>query len=174
MAKYCIEVYIQKLFLCIFCACTYYRKSNRRPSVRMQHVTQDVPSTGSGRLATAQTKENQNESMEPARAFFAIKVMFGLLFYILVLVCTVFSKLTLVNLTDKLRNITFCQEGKDCSLEAAKYPTAVSLYWQLLLVMIVPTFIEFMRSFMFGVVGKTTRTYPWPRMKSVLVVSFSV
>lgn len=148
----------------------------------MQHVTRDLPST-TGKLETTQVEQSRNDPSEPTRAFFTIKVLFGLVFYILVLVCTVFSKLTLVSLTDKLRSVTFCNNSdaipeKDrttCTDDLSKNGgSAVSLYWQLLLVMIVPTFIEFIRSLVFGVLGKTTRTYPWPRMKSAIVVSIII
>ncbi len=136
----------------------------------MPHIARDLPSTG--RLETTQVgEEDLKESTEPTRAIFMIKVLFGFVFYILVLVCTVFSKLTLVKLTDNLREATFCNDSSTAKECKSKDGLAVSLYWQLLLVMIIPTFIEFLRSLVFGVLGKTTKTYPWPRMKSIIVVS---
>ena len=143
----------------------------------MKPILRDETSVETNGQLQSQVEEDQNESTPGTRVFFVIKAIFGFIFYLLVLVCTVFSKLTLVSLTDKLREITFCNDTtyKNCpgKIEDAKekVPIAVSLYWQLLLVMMVPTFIAFLRSLVFGVLGKTKQSYPWPKMKSAIVVS---
>ena len=125
-----------------------------------------------------QQEEDENKYIPGTRVFFVIKVLFGIIFFLLVLVCTVFSKLTLVSLTDKLRELSFCNNTTVNPTYTEKsensLPMLVSLYWQLLLVMVIPTFIVFMRSLVFGVLGKTTQTYPWPKMKSAILVSFDL
>ena len=92
----------------------------------------------------------------------------------LVLVCTVFSKLTLVSLTDKLRSAThnethLCDEN--CSPDP-NHDAAVGLYWQLLLVMIIPNIISFLRSLLFGVLRKTKKNFPWPTYLAIFIVSY--
>ena len=130
----------------------------------MQQVTRDEPSTASSTDVTFRTNRRQmnSESKRAKKLLFMIKVVFGIFFYAVVLVSTVFSKLTLVSLTEKLRTFPINSKPKNLS---------VALYWQLLLVIMIPTFITFVRSLVSGVLGKTTETFPWPTMRSAITVS---
>ena len=138
----------------------------------MQQVTRDLPSTASStddpvafRTQRTQGNDDSSESKRVKKLLFVVKVIFGIFFYVIVLVSTVFSKLTLVNLTHKLRTFT-----TDPSNSKPK-SLSVALYWQLLLVIMIPTFITFVRSLVSGVLGKTTKTFPWPTMRSAITVS---
>ena len=115
---------------------------------------------------------------------YATKVFIGIVLLTFVLVCTVFSKLTLVSLTDRLRSVTAVHFNEsqaylydDNQGEITLIPflvendLAVSLYWQLLHIVIVPNIISFLRSLAFGVLGKTSKNFPWPGRKAVLIVS---
>ena len=112
------------------------------------------------------------------------KVLFGIVLFTSILVCTVFSKLTLVSLTDRLRSVTAVHFNEsrtylydDDQGETTLKPflvendIAVSLYWQLLLIVIIPSIISFLRSLVFGVLGKTSKNFPWPRLTAISTVS---
>ncbi len=97
------------------------------------------------------------------------------------LACTVFSKLTLVFLTATLRHVTQ-QDNFSRHLDynepitplESKHDIAVSLYWQLLLVMTIPTLIALVRTLFLGVLGKSTANFPWPKFHSIVAVSLDV
>ena len=101
------------------------------------------------------------------RVLFGIKAAIGLVFLIVVLACTVLSKLTLVTLTDQLR----IAEGDSTEDHAT---TRVTLYWYIQLILLIPSFITFVRCFIVGVIGKTTKSFPWPTGKAILYVRLSV
>ena len=115
---------------------------------------------------------------------FAAKVFFGIVLLAFILVCTVFSKLTLVSLTDRLRSVTavhfnesrtylYDEDQGETTLIPflAEHDIAVSLYWQLLLIFIVPNIISFLRSLAFGVLGKTQKNFPRPEAYAIFLVS---
>ena len=103
----------------------------------------------------------------------AVKVLFGVLLFLTVLTCNVLSKLTLVSLTERL-----WAASHNASNTSALQPTiqaivpnkAVTLYWQLFLVLIIPSCITFIRSFVFGVLGKSSKSYPWPSIVGIVLV----
>ena len=97
---------------------------------------------------------------------FGIKAAIGLVFLIAILASAVLSKLTLVTLTDQLRI------AKGDSPEARE--TQVTLYWYIQLILLIPSFITFVRCFVVGVIGKTTKSFPWPTGKAILYVRLSV
>ena len=135
-------------------------------------------STGS-HLTTSKNRPRSDQtgiSKNGQRVLLAVKVIFGIILFTLVLVCTVFSKLTLVSLTSKLRISTRCNDtlaDKSCpeQISAAGTHQAVTIYWQLFFVIIIPTLLTFLRTLVFGVLGKTTKTYPWPKLWSGIAVS---
>lgn len=103
------------------------------------------------------------------RCMLAIKFAVGILFFFAVLLCTVFSKLTLISLTGQLHNVTYnlTEENSDDS----KKEKAITLYWQLLLVIMIPNIVTFLRCLVFGVLGKTRKSYPWPKAQAAVIVS---
>ena len=122
--------------------------------------------------STAVKIESKSESNGKKKCFLVIKFFLGLLLFGLVLICTVLSKVTLISLTDKLRNVTVAavnQTLKDT--DSRHHDVAVSLYWQLLLVVMVPNVIACVRSLAFGVLGKTTTNFPWPTRLATILVS---
>ena len=111
--------------------------------------------------------------MASKRLIFAIKAVIGIVFMILVLGCSVLSKLTLVSLTDKLRSVTYYPNStkRDNAASDEDKTTAVTLYWYLQFVLLIPNFITLVRCLAFGVIGKTTKTFPWPKGRYILLVS---
>ena len=99
-----------------------------------------------------------------ARSFRAVKVAIGALLFALVLSATVVSKLTLISMTSRL--------GSALVADVVVTGTAVSLYWQLLFVIMVPQCVTFVRTMLRGVCGKRTSTFPWPTYRALAVVSY--
>ena len=105
------------------------------------------------------------------RILYALKFFIGVLLFILVLGCSMFSKLSLVSITDKLRTVTWNISQSPPSGEISRLTDeAASLYWQLFFVLILPNALTFGRSFVFGVFGKTRKSFPWPTPSAILLV----
>ena len=108
-----------------------------------------------------------------------LKLASGAIFFIVVLSSSVLSKLTLVSLTDSLRYHTWMYQNKSAdpteddeeAWVSNHRDDTVSLYWQLLFILLVPNCLTFLRCLFFGFLGKTKMTYPWPTRKAVLLVS---
>ena len=90
-----------------------------------------------------------------------LKFTIGTLLLLTAIVFTVLSKLTLISMTSRL----------SYALAVKETSAAVSLYWQLLFVMMAPQCITFLRTMVRGVCGKTTDTFPWPTLLAGLMVS---
>ena len=101
-----------------------------------------------------------------------LKVMSEIFLSCLVLLCTVFSKLSLVGLTDDLSEVTRLLQngsGSDPSIVTR----GVTVYWQLLLVLLIPNCITFCRSMLFGLVGKSSQSFPFPHQRAFIMVSIA-
>ena len=115
---------------------------------------------------------SQNDSeadMGPRRVLLGIKAIIGFVLFVIVLVCTVLSKVTLVSMTGQLRSHMWAIANESGEDREDRGEAAV-LYWQLLFVMMLPNFITFVRCFFFGVFGKTKKSFPWPKPGAVLWV----
>jgi hypothetical protein len=111
-----------------------------------------------------------------------LKLGIGVVFFFLVLSSSVLSKLTLVSLTNSLRYHTWVYQNKSIlspnlisenereNWRLQHEDDTVSLYWQLLLILLVPNCLTFLRCLFFGLLGKTKMTYPWPVGKAMLLV----
>ena len=107
------------------------------------------------------------------RVLYALKFFIGMLLFVFVLACSVFSKLALVSITDQLGSVTWniTASGTPAPDEIAKRSHAARLYWQLFFIVILPNVLAFARSFVFGVFGKTKKSFPWPKPIIILLVS---
>ncbi len=113
------------------------------------------------KFKSSSTNEKETtKQLASKRVLLGIKAAIGLVFLIVILASAVLSKLTLVTLTDQLR--------------VADGVTRVTLYWYLQLILLVPSFITFIRCLVVGVIGKTTKSFPWPTGKAILYVRLSV
>ena len=120
------------------------------------------------------TRENGADveiSKGTRRMLYALKSLMGVLLFALVLTCSMFSKLTLVSITDRLRTVTWNISNEPTKAAQFDANRAASLYWQLFFIIILPNVIAFARSFVFGVFGKTKKSFPWPKPIAVLLVS---
>ena len=124
------------------------------------------------------TRENGADveiSKGTRRVLYALKSLMGVLLFALVLTCSMFSKLTLVSITDRLRTFTWNISNEPTKAQFdADTNRAASLYWQLFFIIILPNVIAFARSFVFGVFGKTKKSFPWPKPIAVLLVSHNI
>ena len=111
------------------------------------------------------------DAVRSKRLLFTIKVIIGFVFLVIVLGSSVLSKLTLLSITDKLRSILYHPNATlRTVVESENRNTAVTLYWYLQFILLIPNFITFVRCLAFGVIGKTTQTFPWPKAQSIIIV----
>ena len=111
------------------------------------------------------------DTVKTKKVLLCIKGFIGVVFLVIVLVSSVLSKLTLVSLADRLRNVTYYPNASKKDTTEHERTTAVTLYWYLQFVLLIPNFITLVRCLAFGVIGKTTRTYPWPKARAIFWVS---
>lgn len=98
-----------------------------------------------------------------------LKVMCEIFLSCLVLLCTVFSKLSLVGLASHLGEVRrLLNNGSGSDPDAIRQ--GVSLYWQLLLILLIPNCITFLRCLLFGFVGKSAQSFPFPRKSAFIAV----
>ena len=81
------------------------------------------------------------------------------------LIGTIVNKVTLVSITGRMHNL---YNSTGTSLQKEK--NGSKLYIELVMIMVIPDFVSFFRCLIWGVIGKTTETFPWPTWKSVLLV----
>jgi len=112
---------------------------------------------------------------QAAKFLLVLKYSTEIFLSFMVLLCSVFSKLTLVGLTNHLgytaaiaRNNTTTTSSVDAAAEAA------SLYWQLLLILMIPNCLTVLRCLVFGFIGKSYNNFPFPSTKSTIAVSFLI
>ena len=130
------------------------------------------PESSFNTRAPTETAENPVEiNAKTKKLLFFIKAIIGLVFMVLMLGSSVLGKLTLVSLADHLRHATYYPNASTRAVSTEERTEAVTLYWYFQLVLLIPNFITFIRCLAFGVVGKTTKTFPWPTGKAVAMVS---
>ena len=112
-------------------------------------------------------KENTKKSTSK-QVLLGIKAAIGFAFLIVVLAASVLNKLTLVSLTDRLRNVTYTNTE---NITPESRVAAVTLYWYIQFFLLIPSFITFIRCLVVGVIGKTTKSFPWPTGKAIIYVS---
>ena len=78
---------------------------------------------------------------------------------------SVVSKVSLVSITSHSRTINYTQ-----SSDGRASPESV-LFIQLTLLLVIPEVICFIRCLVWGVIGKTSESYPWPSKLAFLKVS---
>ena len=105
------------------------------------------------------------------KVLLGIKSIIGFALLIVVLGSSVLSKLTLVSLTDRLRSTYF---NLTAGISSDGRTTAVTLYWYLQFILLIPSLITFLRCIVVGVIGKTTKSFPWPTFKAIIFVSLFV
>ena len=107
----------------------------------------------------------------------------GILLFSLMLFCTVLSKMSFINITNQLRLLTWCSDDSNSSVEADvvcielnqnlsdNHNKAVTMYWYILLILMIPNLLTFLRSLIFGMLCKSSDVHPWPKLCSIILVS---
>ena len=116
------------------------------------------------------------EMLKPSRKLLKIWAV-KLLIMSLVIFALVASKVSLAMILGHLRSMTNYSlnaaefsRNKDTAEVNGHIKTAVGLYWQLLLILVIPNMITWMRALFNGVIGKSA-SQPWPEYKAISVVS---
>ena len=109
--------------------------------------------------------------------FRPIRVAVNLLMFLLVLSTLVASKVSLVTILGHLRSMTNYSLSAESSTSndvadntEGDIKAAVGLYWQLLLILVIPNTITWVRALFNGVIGKSA-SQPWPEKLAIVVVS---
>ena len=84
---------------------------------------------------------------------------------ICVCIGAVLSKVTLVSITGRMFNLVSSRDGHKHTL-----PQSV-LFVQLTLILVIPEVFSFTRCLIWGVIGKTTESFPWPSRSAIIRVS---
>ena len=108
--------------------------------------------------------------------FRLIRVAVKLLLFLLVLSALVAGKVSLVTILGHLRSMTNYSLNAESSTSDDVADTegdikaAVGLYWQLLLILVIPNLITWVRALFNGVIGKSA-SQPWPKYEAIFMVS---
>ena len=119
----------------------------------------------SGSLVVTHNPTDEESSGPPKIELLGLKAVIAIVFFVIFLVSSVLGKLTLLSLTKALRNFTMpfsneivtrnltVKEKEEMMYNSRSNP--VSIYWQLLIILILPNFITFLRCLFFGFLGKS-------------------
>ena len=114
------------------------------------------------------------KNAQAARLLLVLKYSTEIFLSFVVLLCSIISKLSLVGLTDQLGDIAaVVRNSTDKSVSANMASRAASLYWQLLLILLAPNCVTAFRCLVFGFIGKSYTTFPFPNFRATIVVSIS-
>ena len=133
------------------------------------HRTSNAQGTGSHREGTLPRKQGTNSPV----LLLGCKILISTMFFMVVLISSVLNKLTLVRLTDSLRNGSevFTTSSDPPKWSEANASQMIEVYWQIVLVLLVPNVLTFLRSLFFGTLGKAAKNYPWPLGRAIALVS---
>ena len=82
----------------------------------------------------------------------------------------VMSKVSLVSITDRMNpRFNFSTFPDEHSI-----PNRSALFIQLTLLLVIPEVVSFIRCLVWGVIGKTTKSFPWPSQSAFIWVSRSI
>ena len=87
-----------------------------------------------------------------------------------VVLCTIIgatlNKVTLVSITGRMYNLS---NSTNLSLNEKRH--GLIYFIELVIIMAIPDIVGFFRCLIWGVIGKTAETHPWPSWKSIVMVS---
>ena len=92
-----------------------------------------------------------------------IKIVALVLIAACTLVGTVFSKISFVSITSRM--YTLYTDNSSANSDKSQ------IFVQLVFILVVPEIVCFLHCLVWGVIGKTDRSFPWPSRKAVLLVS---
>ena len=76
------------------------------------------------------------------------------------------NKVTLVSITGRMYNLS---NSTNLSLNEKRH--GLIYFIELVIIMAIPDIVGFFRCLIWGVIGKTAETHPWPSWKSIVMVS---
>ena len=132
--------------------------------------------------STSSTKSNhilqsrETGEHDEARPKYALRVLIKWIALLMVALCTltgtVVSKVSLVSITGRMYNLSELNlfNDSDCGEDSGNIKnnsTGSKLFIQLVLLLIVPELISFLRCLIWGVIGKTSTKFPWPDCKAI-------
>ena len=127
------------------------------------HTVDLQPSNAKTRTLTAQpgSKEEEIDSL----SFYLRIIKWISLVFVALSVCVgaVLSKVSLVSITGRMFDLTSYPDGNTV-------PRSV-LFIQLTLLLVIPEIVSFTRCLVWGVIGKTTKRFPWPSRAVLIRVS---
>ena len=127
-----------------------------RSGTLLATLAEDTESDGAAAVRPTYAKpKSSRESRERRWGLVCCRVFVALFLFSAVLVCSVVSKVTLVELAS----------GLNLSDQSEK----AGLYWMLLFVLITPHCVTFLRCLVYGVCGKKNSTHPWPRWPKAFI-----
>ena len=142
------------------------RATNVEDDVNVETRIEEVPDEG------ATVTETENAQLQLSRTFAPIStylrvIKWTALFLIgaCILVGTVLSKVSLVSITGRMFNLTRFPDGH-------ALPRSV-LFIQLTFFLIIPEVVSFIRCLVWGFIGKTTESFPWPSLLALVLVSLA-
>ena len=164
-----------------FNVCSISENAENSPRPAAGSNSHQSQSQGSIRTLRENSRPPEEHSSTSILFLLMLKIGFGFILFAVVLVSSVLSKLTLVSLTDSLRYHTWMYQNKsidpmeedETKWVSEHRDATISLYWHLLLILLVPNCVAFLRCLFFGALGKTRQSYPWPRVRATLLVSIN-
>ena len=98
-----------------------------------------------------------------------VKVISLLLIGGLALLGMVLSKITFISITSRMYNLYIHRYMDKDDDTINRYKSAT--FFQLVTILVIPEILGLGRCLLWGFIGKSSKTYPWPRWKSVGLVS---
>ena len=116
------------------------------------------------RLKAQPSKEDETDNL----SFYLRIIKWISLVFIALSVCAgaILSKVSLVSITGRMFDLTRYPDGNTL-------PRSV-LFIQLTLLLVIPELVSFMRCLVWGVIGKTTKRFPWPSRSAFIWVSLYI
>ena len=144
----------------------------------LQPVTADNDTTGDTDTAndtdTAPSTKNAASAESPSKVkasqlqfYRNIKRIALVVIAIFVCVGGVVSKVTLVSITGRMFSLVSLRDGNMQTLPQS------ALFAQLTLILVIPEVVSFVRCLIWGVLGKTAESFPWPSRSAFIAVSHS-
>ena len=126
--------------------------------------SQDQGQATNGRTLTARSSKEVPEGTDTLPFYLRI-IKWIALGFIALCVCAgaVLSKVSLVSITGRMFNLTSYPDGQTSARSL--------LFIQLTILLAIPELHSLMRCLVWGVIGKTTKKFPWPSRSAIIWVS---
>ena len=115
----------------------------------------------------AVTVEDSNEVPAYTNVLRVIKVVSLLFIGACALVGMIFSKITFVSITGRMYTLYTASPQQD----TGNNPKSV-IFFQLVFILVIPEILSLVHCVVWGFIGKTPRTFPWPSWKAMAWVSY--